>query len=245
MIDAVMTSPPPPPPPPPPALVVAGPRRKLSHTRTLLVAGGIIAVLVVIITVVATRVASSGAQCAFYCGPKTGPLLTDEKTFTNNKWHFVIDYGGANLTLNTSGPSGSDPNGDSADLLATDSSGNGAGEIVITGMPQTSTQSAIQAALDLYSNLQFSDIRPVEAVPGAEIGLVQGDGQGYTGVLASSDGSSGTDVGIQIMAVTHGNETLVASMWSPIQKDVSAAPFYLFAEQSFDHVLTDLQFTGG
>ena len=237
MISAVMTAPPP---PPPPALVVAGPRRKLSHSRTLVLAGGIIAVLVVVITVVATHVAGVGAHCGFYCGPKTGPLLTDEKSFTDNKWHFVVDYSGANLTLN-----GSDPNGDSADLLASDHGGNPAGEILVTGMSQTSTQSAIQAALDVYSNNNFSDISPVEAIPGAEIGLVLGEGQGYTAKLKSSDGSSGTDVGIEIMAVTRGNETLVASMWSPIQNQVSNAPFYLFAEQDFDHVLTDLQFTGG
>ena len=238
MIDTgLMTAPPP---PPPPALLVLGPRRKLSHGRTLLLAGGIIALLVVVITVVATRVATPSGRCGFFCGPHTGSPLSGTKTFTDTKWHFVIDYSSDGLSLNNS-----DPNGDSADLLASDASGNPAGEILVTAMAQTSEQSAIQAALDVYSKGNFSDVRPVEAVPGAEIGLVPGQGQGYTAVLASSDGSTGTPVGIQIMAVTHGSETLVASMWSPTQNDVSSAPFYMVAEQDFDHVLTELQFTAG
>lgn len=233
-------APAPPPPPPPFARAAGTPRTKLRHGQTLLIAGGAIAALVVVLTIIAVKVAGSGAHCGFFCGPHQGPRLSDEKSFTDTKWGFVIDYGGATLTLNKS-----DPQGDTADFLATDAAGDPTGEITVTAMSQTSTQAAIQKELDAYSGGQFSSPQPVEAIPGAEIALIPGDGEGYTSKLASSDGSTGTPVGIQIIAIQHGNETLVASMWSPIQQDVSFAPFYLFSGETFDHVLTELHFTGG
>lgn len=232
--------PPPPPPPPPPAFAAAQPA-KLRHHHTVLLAAGIIAVLVVVVTAIAVKVGTGGTPCRLYCGPHVGPRLADQKSFTDKKWSFVVEYGGTGLTLNTD-----DANSDSVDLLAKDSQGNPAGEILVTGMSGTSTQDAIQTQLDQFKGNNFTDIQPVAPIPGAEIGLVPGDGEGYTAALVES-GSSETNVGIQIMAVTHGNETLVASMWSPLvdRSQVAAAPFYLFAEQDFDHVITDLRFTNG
>jgi hypothetical protein len=230
----------PPPPPPVFATAAAVPRTKLRHGHTILIAGGVIAALVVVVTLVAVRVGGTSAHCGFYCGPHPGVRLSDPASFTNTKWGFVVDYSGSNLKLQKS-----DPGGDTADFLDATASGQQFGEITVTATSHTSTQAAIKSALDLYAGGQFTDIRPAGAVPGAEIGLIPGDGEGYTATLASSSGSTGSRVGIQIMAITHGNETIVASMWSPAKDDPGLAPFYLIAGQDFDFVLTYLHFTGG
>lgn len=242
VVPATSTAVPPPPPPPSGAVIAAPPSAKLGHRHTIMLAAGIMAVVVVVVTVVAVKLGVTGKPCTLYCGPHVGPRLADQKSFTDSKWNFVVEYGGSALTLNTN-----DANSDSVDLLSTSDKGDQLGEITVTGMSATSTQNAIQAELDQYKGNHFDDIQPVGPIPGAEIGLVPGDGEGYTAALVSADGRSGTNVGIQIIAVTHGNETLVASMWSPrVQSSrVAFAPFYLFAEQDFDHVITDLRFTNG
>lgn len=212
---------------------------RMSHRSIIGSAAGIISLVVTVVTFVAVRVASSAQGCGFFCAPASGQPVSDSEQFVNTKWGFIIDYGGSQLTINQP-----DPTSDSADFLADDQKGNTVGEIVISAMPATNTQQAVQSALRDFSSDQFQDITRVEAVPGAEIGLIPGDGEGYSANVVSTDGSADDPVGIVIMASTHGNVTLVAAMWS--ETDTSGnAPFYLVTDQSFDYVLTDLHFRSG
>lgn len=211
----------------------------MSHRSIIGSAAGIISLLVTVVTFFAVHFASSSQGCGFFCAPASGQPVSNSEQFVDTKWGFVIDYGGSQLTINQP-----DPTSDSADFLAEDVNGNTVGEITITAMRDTNTQQAVKAALRDFSGDQFQDITPVEAVPGAEIGLIPGDGEGYSANVVSTDGSTDNPVGIVILASTHSNVTLLAEMWS--ETDTSGdAPFYLSTDQSFDYVLTDLHFRTG
>lgn len=215
-----------------------GNRTKLSHPTIIAAALAAIALVATLVTVFAVKVSTSAQGCGFYCAPDVGPRLADSREFVDTKWGFIIDYSGSDLTLNQP-----DPSGDSADFLAEDQNGNTVGEIVITGMTATNTSQVIQSALGDFSTSQFQDITPVEPVPGAEIGLIPGVGEGYTANVVSQSGSSGNPVGIVIAAATHGNVSILAEMWSETNTG-GDAPFYLATDQQFDDVLTNLHFQG-
>ena len=212
---------------------------KLSHASVIVAALSAIAVVATLVTLLAVRVSTSAQGCGFYCAPDVGQRLADSKEFVDTKWGFVVDYSGSNLTLDQG-----DPRSDSVDFLAQDQNGGTVGEILISAEKATSPAQAAKAALGDFPSDEFQDITEVEAVPGAEIGLIPGDGTGYTANLVSTAGSSGNPVAIVTMAATHGNVTIVAAMWSA--SDTSGdAPFYLAADQSFDYVLTNLHFQAG
>lgn len=212
---------------------------KLSHASVIVLAVATIAVVATLLTLLAVRVSTSAQGCGFFCAPDVGQRLADSKEFIDTKWGFVVDYSGSNLTINQP-----DPHSDSADFLAQDQSGDTVGEILITAMTATNTAQAAQQALGDFSSSQFQDITRVEAVPGAEIGLIPADGSGYTANLVSAAGSSGNPVGIVIVAATHGDVTILAEMWSETNNS-GDAPFYLATDQQFDDVLTNLHFRGG
>jgi hypothetical protein len=216
----------------------AGNRSKLPHLIIVVAALAIIGVLATTITFVATKVSTSSQGCGFYCAPDVGPRLADSREFVDTKWGFIVDYSGTQLTLNQPNPSS-----DYADLLASDQNGDAVGEIQIIGMKATNNSQAVQNALGLFSGDQFQDITPVEAVPGAEVGLIPATGEGYTANLVSTAGASGNPVGIAILAATHGNVTIVAAMWSFLDKS-GDAPFYISNDQSFDNVITNVHFQG-
>jgi hypothetical protein len=212
----------------------AGNRSKLSHLTIIVAALAIVAVIATLMTVVAVKVSTSSQGCGFYCAPDTGPRLADSREFVDTKWGFIVDYSGSNLTIHQP-----DPTSDFADFL----SQQPVGEIQVIGMAATNTSQAVKNALGLFSSSQFQDITPVEAIPGAEIGLIPAAGEGYTANVVPTAGSSGTPVGIAIMAATHGNVTIVAAMWS--ESNTSGdAPFYIANDQSFDYVITNLHFQG-
>jgi hypothetical protein len=212
---------------------------KLSHTSVIVAAVATITVVASLVTLLAVRVSTSAQGCGFYCAPDVGQRLADSREFVDTKWGFIVDYSGSDLTLNQG-----DPGSDSADFLAQDQSGNTIGEILISAEAATNTQQAVKAALGDFSSNQFQDVTEVEAVPGAEIGLIPGDGTGYTANLVSTSGSSGNPVGIVIIAATHANVTIVAEMWS-VTNTSGDAPFYIATDQPFDDVLTNLHFTTG
>jgi hypothetical protein len=215
----------------------AGNRSKLPHLIIIVAALAIVGVLATTITFVAVKVSTSSQGCGFYCGPDVGPRLADSREFTDTKWGFIVDYN-SSLSLNQPNPAS-----DFADLVAEDQNGDPVGEIKIFATKATNTSQAAQNALGAFSSDQFQDITPVEAIPGAEVGLIPATGEGYTANLVSTDGGSGNPVGIAILAATHGNVTIVAAMWS--DTDASGdAPFYLAIDQSFDYVLTNLHFQG-
>ncbi|HVC04454.1 MAG TPA: zinc ribbon domain-containing protein [Candidatus Acidoferrales bacterium] len=211
---------------------------KLSHTTVIVAALAAIAVVATLVTVFAVKVSTSAQACGFYCGPDVGARLPDSREFVDTKWSFVVDYSGTVLSINQP-----DPSSNSADFIAQDQDGNTVGEILITAMPATNTPQAVQKALGDFSSNQFQDITEVEPVPGAEIGLIPAVGNGYTANLVSTSGSSGSPVGIVIVAATHGSTTLLAEMWC--ETDTGGdAPFYIATDQSFDYVLTNLHFQG-
>ncbi len=223
---------------PVPPYAGTGNRTKLSHTTIIVAALAAVALVATLVTVFAVKVSTSAQGCGFYCAPDVGPRLADSRQFVDTKWGFIVDYSGSNLTLNQPNPSG-----DTADFLAQDQNGGTVGEIVITAMTATNTSQVIQGALSDFSSNQFQDITPVEAVPGAEIGLIPAVGEGYTANVVSTSGSSGNPAGIVIAAATHGNVTILAEMWSETNTS-GDAPFYLATDQSFDYVLTNLHFQG-
>ncbi len=212
---------------------------KLSHASVIAAAVATIGVVASLVTFLAVRVSTSAQGCGFYCAPDVGQRLADSKEFVDTKWGFIVDYSGSDLTLDQG-----DPASDSADFLAQDGSGNTIGEILISAEAATNTKHAVTAALGDFSGNQFQDITEVEAVPGAEIGLIPADGTGYSANLVSTSGSSGNPVGIVIIAATHGNVTIVAEMWS-VTNSAGDAPFYVATDQQFDDVLTNLHFTTG
>ncbi len=224
---------------PPPPYAGAGHPVKLSHSSVIIAAVATIAVVASLVTFLAVQVSTSAQGCGFHCAPDIGQRLADSKEFVDTKWGFIVDYSGSNLTLNQG-----DPRSASADFLAQDRSGNTIGEILISAEAATNTQQAVKAALGDFSGNQFQDISAVEAVPGAEIGLIPGDGTGYTANLVSTSGSSGNPVGIVIIAATHGSVTIVAEMWS-VTNTSGDAPFYVATDQPFDDVLTNLHFSTG
>ncbi len=218
----------------------APPRSKLSHGSILIVAVAAIAVVAIVITIVAVNTRTKAQACGFYCGPHTGTRLAGARQFVDTKWGFTIDYD-SELTPN---PAQLSPTADSVEFDVAGQSGNVVGAVVVKAMQATDPQQAIQAELGAINSNTLQDITPVEAVPGAEVGLIPAAGEGYSATLVPSDGGSGEPIGMLILAATHGNVTLVAVVQG-ISSQQGDAPFYIIADQPLDYVLTNLHFQGG
>jgi hypothetical protein len=208
------------------ATSVPGAGQKLRNPHFLIIVGVSLAVLVAAITLITVALKPTLQLCHFTCGPEVGPRLLAPTSFTSSEFGFRVEYDGNEFQV---------ANHDQAGVSLVLSDQLGGGEEVITGVAGSDVNGALSTALGNINTNAVQDIQPLQAIPGAEIGEVEGIGEAYTGTLVPQNGGQSQAVTIAVEAATEHNVTI--SVYAIGPQDLSTvddAPLGFEGGQAFD-----------
>jgi hypothetical protein len=176
---------------------VPGARQKLSTSTFLLYGGILFAGLVVIIALIAVLNKPTTTLCHFTCGPDVGPRLSAPTYYQNSTFGYRVEYDG-NYFKPTASSSG-------VQLSLTV---GGGGFIHYSATSGSDVNGAMQKAFNGLNTNAFQNISEIEPIPGAEIGLVEGQGVAYSASYVPQGGGKSIPVSIAVMASTFNNVTI-------------------------------------
>jgi hypothetical protein len=176
---------------------VPGARQKLDTKNFLLYGGIIFAGVVVIIALIAVLNKPSTTLCHFTCGPDVGPRLSAPTFYQNSSFNYRVEYDNKYFAAK--------PSSSGVQLTL---QGGGGGFLVYAATSGSDVNGALQKAFSGINTNAFQNITEIEPVPGAEIGLVEGDGVAYSASYVPQGGGKSIPVSIAVMASTSNNVTI-------------------------------------
>jgi hypothetical protein len=176
---------------------VPGARQKLSAKTFLLYGGILFAGVVVLIALIAVLLKPSTTLCHFTCGPDVGPRLAAPTYYQNSTFGYRVEYDG-NYFKPAASSSG-------VELSMT---GGGGGTLSYSATSGSDVNGALQKAFNSLNTNAFQNITEIEPIPGAEIGLVEGEGVAYSASYIPQGGGRSIPVSIAVMASTYNNVTI-------------------------------------
>jgi hypothetical protein len=210
--------------------------QKLPNRHFLIVVGVSLAVVVALITIITVALKPSLQLCHFTCGPEVGPRLLAPTSFTSSEFGYKVEYDSSQFSVESH---------DQAGLALVLASGYGGGEEVVKGVAGSDVNTALSTALSGINTNVIQDIQPLQSIPGAEIGEVEGVGEAYTGTDVPQGGGQSVPITIAVEAATQHNVTISVLAIGPQDlSSVQNAPLGFAAGQAFDAPATNTIWPG-
>jgi hypothetical protein len=176
---------------------VPGAQQKLKNNKFIIYFAVGFAALVVLISLVVVLLKPSTTLCHFTCGPEMGPRLLAPTFYQSSSFGYRVEYDGNEFKAKQTSAG-----------VQLDLQGGGGGFVVYSAKSGSDVSGALQEAFNGINTNQFQNIHEIEAIPGAEIGLVEGQGVAYSGSFIPQGGGQAVPVAIGVMASTFNNLTI-------------------------------------